>query len=582
MFAHKAVRPAGTSTLGQYLGSRGAVLRSLRAGLPLDTDAMPDSVRASRKSAARAGDSIVASLHDARQGLVERMRVVELCPVCGEAHDLWKGEYEDRGELNDHSHIRVRYFCPTEGEWTDGMARARGRVLSFVLPNGGVRQVEDPRWIREDQMADPAHIQGHLMKCSRDAVVRRRKGGGLMAVPMGCGNGMCPRCAHNKAAARCERYMPYVEELVAAGCMAVHVTLTQPADVYMGDDLPTTGPMSASVAGESLGSAYTRMHENWYSMRNSRAVMPGNCDSSREWFSRTIVGNVVGTEVTGKAKGKRGRRRYHVHKHVLVLLAPGALDDAVRGRVVRCSCGERHTLTEWQVTDSGLSYWCPKRRARAEVAQWSSCLLGGSWWDRWLAEWERVCPGMRAEAQYAHIVDTGEDQERAVREVLKYPFKPADFSLGQVLEWAATLKGRTLHCPGGGLHGASRLRKAAAGDADALARLAPHQVPLVEPLQRAVARVEEADEEAETEKVVVDVSTSLQADNAPQGIVNLTTWQPASVRTMLDVADRSDGWVLLTVEREEGVFDPPWYARIEDVMEDLVRGPPDRPPDDPL
>jgi len=116
--------------------------------------------------------------------------------------------------------------------------------------------------------------------------------------------------------------------------------------------------------------------------------------------------------------------------------------------------------------------------------------------DQWIGQfgdrWGQLSPGSSIEAQRLDAIG-GDDVLSAVKEVLKYPFKPGQLTHAQVLEVLASTKGRRFHLPGGFLHGNSRVaravKKALAGE-DLPENLTSDQVRLVQDL---VSIKEEAD-----------------------------------------------------------------------------------------
>jgi len=524
---------------------------------------MPKKVQDARKEAADTADQLSGMLNGAKVHAKRHRRILDHCPACGGTHE-WEGRRWDDTDPDKHGRVSVRFWCPVRkplGTIPVATARAQVMVEAYKLPSGSVQHVQSPRWMPETWEACPEQLQRQLMKCSRDAVVRGRKSGGLIAVPCKCNGGSCPRCAQSKAARRVRSWRPFFDRLNAAGCVLVHVTLTQPADLYEGERLPTRGPELVAVGGESLGDAMDRFRAAWDRMRNSRRT--------RDDFRRSVVGYVYGIEATGKAP--RGPRRYHVHGHALLALHPDALRDATWARHVgRCTgCGGKHDVTVWTDEEGGgMRHWCPKMRRTVVATQWVNALSGGTWWDWWVSEWTRTSPGAKPEGQVAHaLTGPGEQVEDALSEVLKYPFKPSNFTIPQVLEWQATVKGRCLHLSGGALHPSSTLRRAALGDDAALARLDPVLLPLVEPVRQAVEQREEEKEAAETLPVQVRILDEVDG------------WDVASVRRVLAVAERNGGWLELRVwDLEADDWHHPQTQHVDAVLAQLLQPPPP-PPD---
>jgi hypothetical protein len=143
--------------------------------------------------------------------------------------------------------------------------------------------------------------------------------------------------------------------------------------------------------------------------RDTGETLPAALDRWADSFraARDGLGAVWRSDVAGYVYGvewTENRNRWHVHGHVLVVLRPG-VDPHQAGRSI---------VAEWVKTPSG------GQMTRDAAAQ---CF-------------EEVEPSK-------------------VREVLKYPFKPAHTSDGGLLEVLAGTKGRRLHAAGGCLHGSS-------------------------------------------------------------------------------------------------------------------------------
>lgn len=126
---------------------------------------------------------------------------------------------------------------------------------------------------------------------------------------------------------------------------------------------------------------------------------------TREDWNDHALGYMLGTEWTARHPGN-GARRWHAHLHVLAVCWPGMGDGLEQLVIPR---------------------WC-------EVAD------------------------AHHRAQHVSNVDLG----RALREVLKYPFKPLELDDEALCEVIVTTKGTRPKRSGGGLHGASRIGQCAA------------------------------------------------------------------------------------------------------------------------
>lgn len=312
------------------------------------------------------------------------------------------------------------------------------------------------RGLRRDWLADPKHAAGTMRQCSKSWGIIRR-GESLGAIPFGCGSALCPVCMHHKASKRVHKWAGLISGLVEEGYRVVHVTLTQPID--LGYDVPVgfVGPLKlgtgrrsllvgeddatgAAVRGEPLGMALDRYRASLTGIRDSRA-RTGREDSDREFWKRSVAGYIYGIEWTG---GDESDPRWHVHGHLLLVLRPS----------VRLA---------WDWSGKLLTLADLARRGHEPTGEEYAA---ASWWSGMVERWCRHSSGNEA-AQHARVVAdlsygggaSSADMVGAVREVLKYPFKPGDLTTAQLGEVLVTAKGRRFHLPGGVFHGSSRVGK---------------------------------------------------------------------------------------------------------------------------
>lgn len=318
-----------------------------------------------------------------------------------------------------------------------------------VIWEDGTRQVIDAaRGLRPDWLADPATLHAQLSRCSTAWGAQRETGTGTYhAQPYRCGSQSCPFCVAYKARRTQRRKLPMLLELVRQGCELVHLTLTQPPPPEYGAGLigPPENPGNVvlhgperrwydgqpapaggtgwAVEGAALGDELERLRSAWRSIHTD--------SSSARWWRESVMGCVTGVEWTTRRGGDERRAdasrwhgRYHAHLHVLVAVSPGV------------------DVGTWGF--------------RGQAARLNPYRAG--WGRELLEEWIRRVPGAELEAQ-AMIRVTGDEEEteRAVREVLKYPFKPGTLTDAQIVEVLASTKGGRFHHVGGAFHGSSHV-----------------------------------------------------------------------------------------------------------------------------
>ena len=288
---------------------------------------------------------------------------------------------------------------------------------------GGSELVLDGRWLRYDWRADPVRTATKLDDCSRAYVIARANGA-VSYQALGCGDQVCPHCARVRASHQRARWEAVISHLQSVGYTVLHVTLTRrpistaTAPVVLTDAehrrrpgvyRAARGELGAAAYGAPLGDEVDRTLAGWRRMVDDRRL--------RSWWRSTVAGTVRGLEWTTQPPNNPENPRYHAHIHALVVLYPGV------------EVGERSTQTH--------RYW----------SGWAADVQGA---------WCSVVDATR-ENQAISVVDA----ERGLAEVLKYPFKPSEATVAQIVESIATMKGRRCHQVGGAFHSVSTAGAAA-------------------------------------------------------------------------------------------------------------------------
>ena len=350
--------------------------------------------------------------------------------------------------------------------------RTRTRVEAVHLMDG-LRQVGtvrvQGRELPEEWLADPIRAATAMANCSVNygigwnATLSR-----WVEFPLGCGQAICPLCARRRAANRARRWAPVLQYLSVQGCPVLHLTATQPVNSptelrRLQQELGAEGGAAEyhrrhpgwmrravvltpqerasglydrldishaldtgegySVPGEPLAAAVERLMEAFTLLRDGAA--------SRAWWCSTVLGAIVGYEVTGMRRGEDGAPtalRWHAHFHMILVLR-----DSMAGQL--------RTRTETTPAGRRRQVLCPD----------------SPWYSQWLRRWHAVSGG-RPGGQDAELLQAGPTFADAVQEALKYPAKVAEMTTAQTAEWLAATKGLRLSgMRYGGLHGTSRL-----------------------------------------------------------------------------------------------------------------------------
>lgn len=368
----------------------------------------------------------------------------------------------------------------------DDAGRWREAVEAVQVADAGVVEVEG-KPLRPDWLADPARAAEAMIRCSVkygvgwNATLSR-----WSEYPLGCGQAICPLCARRRAANRAAKWAPVFRALSMQGYPVIMLTGSQPVntpaelrdalaaaaagaaaddqaqaeargDVYsawlqehpkwageaivMSDEEAQTlaydgprAPRGPSTPGESLRGAMGRLQDAFALLRYG---------ASRSWFTSSVLGGVVGYEVTARREDKDADGnitgsvlRWHAHFHGVFVLYPGA--DL--------------PIAE-ETTDNGRKI----ARLRDD----------GGWYGAWLRRWQEVSGGAPA-GQDGQLLRAGDDFEEAAVEALKYPAKISSMTRAQVVDWLACMKGA--HLSGlryGGLHASSRIGRVASWAATA-------------------------------------------------------------------------------------------------------------------
>ena len=299
-----------------------------------------------------------------------------------------------------------------------------GKIQVRAFEVGDSRVKVDGRSIRKDWKPDPQKLQRALDACGRHRGIHR-KGERLGTHVYGCGQALCPDCARRRGTKRAGAMLPVISHLVSKGYQVAQLTTTQVvgnerrrpvvllSDAERKHHLPAldkkgieTSFEGWAVSGEPLGEALDRHRDSHERMRDGRAIVDTG-EESRAWWKRTVRAFVQGIEWTGKAPG--GFLRWHVHSHMVIVLAP----------------------------DVDISLW----------------------FETFSRRWAEVSEGALEHAQDLSSA-TGKTVEQAVFHSLKYPFKPASLTHAQILEVMAAAKGRRFNHVGGAFHSRSKIGKA--------------------------------------------------------------------------------------------------------------------------
>lgn len=381
-----------------------------------------------------------------------------------------------------------------------GFKRRRSR---YSIEGRGLT-IEGAREVMAEWPQSPARLAERLRTCGKAWAIGVGREGPI-AAPMGCDCGLCPPCLGRHGGARISDWLPVIEACVEiAGAFVVHMTSTRPADE--GGERPVVltrrelergnyavraaKHQGRAVPGESLARGIGSVYGAWRHVTHDQGN--GRGEGSRQWWQEHVIGALVGREWTGRrcvggaACGRcRGHRdvphvgpwrlRWHVHQHALIVLR----DTPETGAI------------PWYTDRSGRTVACGGACQREEPCPW--CRGGrpypGSWWARWLSEWLHRMPGADVRGQHLRRVD---DTGAALREVLKYPFKPAELTSAQSAEVVAAAGGLHHHQPSGLWHGRSNLARAARGEP---IEIAPADLQLVDALAEGYRRREELAEE---------------------------------------------------------------------------------------
>ena len=308
----------------------------------------------------------------------------------------------------------------------------RGGPLLIRLGPGGGRVALTPRDLPETvSPGDPGRMAAALAGCGSDHVVMLSRQVGradrFRSVPCGCGSPVCPLCARARASRRAERLGPRVAALGAAGFRIASCTFTIPEHdddpdsrlpIWTGiGDLPPDPivehradfrdpeAIAYPVGGEPLVVMLARLRHDWRLFRDG---------AFRAGWRSTVAGYAYGIEWTGhrETEPEPGEKcaiyRWHAHIHALLIVRPGA---------------------------------------------------GPGWWDAVARAWCKVTGGDLRSQACREV--TGDDIGGAIREVLKYPYKPGDLTAAQLAEVIVAARGLHCHQVGGCLHACSPEGRAA-------------------------------------------------------------------------------------------------------------------------
>lgn len=292
------------------------------------------------------------------------------------------------------------------------------------------------RPLPDHRRAHPAATAARLAGCRRRWLIHARRSGAACEVPLCCDDPLCPDCMDTRAGQRRDRDTGAIVHLAHARCPVLFMTLTLRNDrrrardlgpvVLTDEDLEhwpdlvehhrraTAGDRVAyTTGGESLSSRVRAVETCWRRLIDSRRHRP--------WWDRHVLGYRLGIETTARATDRRGqpygRLGWHVHLHLVLVLRPSGVDPR-------------------DVADELCERWASIASDLGECA-------------------ERAAQDVQVIADGSGALDEAA-LSRAVAQALKYPGKVADMPAGCIWEFAAALRGRTLHRPGGLLHSATR------------------------------------------------------------------------------------------------------------------------------
>ena len=291
-------------------------------------------------------------------------------------------------------------FLTVDGEGREQVDAVEIKPGTLVLVEG--------RMLRADWLADPAKLARSLASCGKHAGVHQTRDGKWGEHGLGCGTPQCPWCASGRAQSAQDKYKPQALKLLETGdYVAVNATLTQRV-AYLDPDQPVVSGRfeneghGYSVQGARLGAELDRWSASFTALRDNRGA-----DGRAIWDA--VVAGVAGVEWTGV--DPRGRRRWHVHGHVLLIV-------------------RREELGEFSVDAAGN--------------------MSSPWVDALRARWCQVSDAEPTGVHVALVATSGQQVdkvERALREVLKYPYKPASLTPAQLCEALAAAKGRKMARP---------------------------------------------------------------------------------------------------------------------------------------
>ena len=334
-----------------------------------------------------------------------------------------------------------------DAKMVDLRADDEGRLaVEAVEVKRGTLVMTQGRFLRSDWLADPSALARKLARCGRHSGVHRKAdGGGWGEHVVSCGSPACPWCAAGKAQSAQDRYKPQAKALLASGdYIAVNITFTQRV-APLDPEQPVVRGYNEheghgyAVQGAGLLEELDRWSDAFHKMRDSRRW--------RNFWKRSTAAGVMGLEWTGRNRARQ--LRWNVHGHGLFIVPRAELEGPEGGFWVD---EEGEVQGEWR--DAVATSWCEFADAQPE--------------------------GMSVK----FVADSGTQEaevDRALAEVLKYPFKPASLTPAQIAESLAATKGRKLARPLGAWSPQSNAARAVrylaelvkAGEVDEVDRLTP-------------------------------------------------------------------------------------------------------------
>lgn len=337
------------------------------------------------------------------------------------------------------------------------------------------------RSLPQNWTADPQYHAEMLALCSSGhellgaSKVHKMGKGRFSSRATGCNQvHYCPVCARRRSAVEANTWAPILGELRQRGQQLVHITLTVrstehqlgmfPVAItdaeYARGYRPPKGYRRAKPGERAVPAGGASLGESLEVLRNAKRIMTSST-ANRETWARLVSAQLGGFEWTGARKLKLDNGtvllflRYHAHMHLLAVV-DADIQIPVRARQVLGKDGEEGFVGHYAVHSSEVD------EADEDIDP-ADC----GWWDAIVAMWrdavEQAGGSAEVAGQEARVVAYGEhdddDVMRAVKEVVKYPFKHADMTRAQLAEVVTTIKGSKTRIRQGSFHASNSVYK---------------------------------------------------------------------------------------------------------------------------